>query len=188
MARRNDLPDKGSSKGSGSGHRWVLDFQDKDEVQPPKITDRLWAELEQQARESESKTPEPSRPVPQGHTGRSARQAGGPGRRAGGSSPSAKSSTSNNTPRGTQRMSFREQKSREMAEREKARRTQQRAKLCKECGFRVWYPMCRDKNTLRTNWQVHLDSTVYKTNIRRNSIWDTSCPICPGKIFQCPAD
>ena len=85
-------------------------------------------------------------------------------------------------------MSFKEQQSRKKSAREKTRRAQQRASLCKDCGFRVWYPICRDKNTNRTNWHVHLDSATHKTNICRNSMWETSCLLCLGKIFECPAD
>ena len=166
----------------------VLDLQNKNKLQPPRMTRRIWAELDQRAKEKESKTPRPSRLVLEGHAGWSAQKAGGPGRSAGGPRPTARRSTHSSTPRGTQRMSFKEQQSREKSEREKARRAQQSARLCKDCGFWVWYPMSRDKNTNRTNWYVYLDSATHKTNVRRNSIRDTSCLICPGKIFECPAD
>ena len=97
----------------------VLGLHDTDEPQSPRMTRRLWAELGQRARERENKTPRPSHPVPEGHTGRSAQQAGGPSRSARGSRPSAKRSTHSNTPRGTQKMSFKEQKSRERLARKK---------------------------------------------------------------------
>ena len=105
----------------------VLDLQGKDEPQLPGMTRRLRAELDQQARERESKAPRPSRSVPEGHTGRSAEQAGPSYRSAGCSRPSAKRSTHSNTPRGTQRISSKEQQSREKSAREKARRAQPRA-------------------------------------------------------------
>ena len=73
-AQITDLP-----KGAEVARDRVLDLQDKDEAQTPNITRKLWAELDQRAKEKERKTPRPSRPMLEGHTARSAQPAGCPG-------------------------------------------------------------------------------------------------------------